>query len=68
MKYGYARVSTDDQNPAMQLAALKKAGCKTPVFKDELTGAHVNRPALALSLKLLDLSWPSSTGCSGRLL
>ena len=28
MKYGYARVSTDDQNPALQLAALKRA----PVF------------------------------------
>ena len=39
MKYGYARVSTEDQNPAMQLTALKKAGCKT-VFKDEVTGAH----------------------------
>jgi hypothetical protein len=34
MKYGYARVSTDDQNPALQHAALKKAGCQT-VFKDE---------------------------------
>ena len=32
MKYGYTRVSTDDQTPALQLAALKKAGCKT-VFK-----------------------------------
>ena len=53
MKYGYARVSTDDQNPAMQLGALKKAGCKTPVFKDELTGAHVNRPALTRCLKIL---------------
>ena len=53
MKYGYARVSTDDQNPAMQLAALKKAGCKT-VFRDELTGAHVNRPALTRCLKTLD--------------
>jgi DNA invertase Pin-like site-specific DNA recombinase len=52
MKYGYARVSTEDQNPAMQLAALKKAGCKT-VFKDEVTGAHVNRPALARCLKAL---------------
>ena len=53
MKYGYARVSTEDQNPAMQLAALKKAGCKT-VFKDEATGAHVNRPALARCLKKLE--------------
>jgi DNA invertase Pin-like site-specific DNA recombinase len=52
MKYGYARVSTDDQNPAMQLAALKKAGCKT-VFKDEVTGAHVNRPSLTRCLKAL---------------
>ena len=46
MKYGYARVSTDDQNPALQLAALKKAGCHT-VFKDEgLSGATTKRPAL----------------------
>jgi DNA invertase Pin-like site-specific DNA recombinase len=49
MKYGYAHISTEDQNPAMQLAALKKAGCKT-VFKDEVTGAHVNRPALRRSI------------------
>ena len=34
MKYGYARVSTDDQTPALQLAALKGTGCKT-IFKDE---------------------------------
>jgi DNA invertase Pin-like site-specific DNA recombinase len=53
MKYGYARVSTEDQNPAMQLAALKKAGCKT-VFKDEVTGAHVNRPALTRCLKAVE--------------
>jgi DNA invertase Pin-like site-specific DNA recombinase len=53
MKYGYARVSTDDQNPALQLAALKKAGGKT-VFKDEgLSGATVNRPALTRCLKTL---------------
>jgi DNA invertase Pin-like site-specific DNA recombinase len=53
MKYGYARVSTDDQNPALQLGALKAAGCKT-VFKDEATGAHVKRPALTRCLKKLD--------------
>jgi len=53
MKYGYARVSTDDQNPALQLAALKKAGCKT-VFKDEgISGVTPKRPALARCLKAL---------------
>jgi hypothetical protein len=54
MKYGYARVSTDDQNPALQLAALKKAGCET-VFKDEgLSGATTKRPALLRCLKKLE--------------
>ncbi len=53
MKYGYARVSTEDQNPAMQLAALKKAGCKI-VLKDQVTGADVNRPVLTRCLKKLE--------------
>ena len=53
MKYGYARVSTDDQSPALQLTALKKAGCKI-VFKDEgLSGATTKRPALLRCLKTL---------------
>src|SRR5262245_37437236 len=53
MKYGYARVSTDDQNPALQLAALQKAGC-TSVFKDEgISGATTKRPALTRCLKTL---------------
>ena len=53
MKYGYARVSTDDQNPALQLVALHKAGC-TSVFKDEgLSGATTKRPALIRCLKAL---------------
>jgi DNA invertase Pin-like site-specific DNA recombinase len=51
MKYGYARVSTEDQHQAKQLASLKKAGCKT-VFK--VTGAHVKRPALTRCLKKLE--------------
>jgi DNA invertase Pin-like site-specific DNA recombinase len=53
MKYGYARVSTDDQNPALQLAALKKAGCQT-AFKDGLSGATTKRPALLRRLKRLE--------------
>ena len=53
MKYGYARVSTTDQNTALQLTALKKAGCKK-IFKDEgLSGATTKRPALARCLKAL---------------
>jgi len=54
IKYGYARVSTDDQNPALQLAALEKAGCQT-VFRDEgLPGATTKRPALLRCLKKLE--------------
>src|ERR1035438_10901878 len=54
MKYGYARVSTDDQNPALQLTALQKAGCKT-VFKDDASsGATTKRPALLRCLKKLE--------------
>src|ERR1700685_3412035 len=54
VKYGYARVSTDDQTPALQLAALKKAGCKT-IFKDAgLSGATTKRPALLRCLKKLE--------------
>ena len=53
MKYGYARVSTDDQNSAMQLTALKRAGCKT-IFTDEgISGATTKRPALTRCLKAL---------------
>ena len=53
MKYSYARVSTDDQSTALQLAALKRAGCKT-LFKDEgLSGATTERPALLRCLKAM---------------
>jgi len=52
MKIGYAWVSTDDQNPDLQLAALKQAGCKR-VFADKATGAHIQRPELAKCLKAL---------------
>jgi DNA invertase Pin-like site-specific DNA recombinase len=43
MKIGYARVSTDDQNPALQIAALKRAGCKL-IFTDTAGGASRKRP------------------------
>jgi DNA invertase Pin-like site-specific DNA recombinase len=53
MQYGYARVSTDDQNTALQRAALQRAGCMT-IFTDKgLSGATGKRPALTRCLKAL---------------
>lgn len=45
MKIGYARVSTEDQNPDLQLAALRQAGCEK-IFTDKAIGANVKRPEL----------------------
>jgi DNA invertase Pin-like site-specific DNA recombinase len=50
MKYGYARVSTADQDPALQLVALKKAGCRQAFTGPGLSGATTKRPALILLL------------------
>jgi DNA invertase Pin-like site-specific DNA recombinase len=53
VKYGYARVSTDDQNPALQLAALKKSGCKTLFRDDGISGTVSRRPGLSRCLRKL---------------
>jgi DNA invertase Pin-like site-specific DNA recombinase len=53
MKYGYARVSTDDQKADLQRAALKSAGCKKLFTDDGLSGATIKRPALLRCLKML---------------
>src|SRR5262245_42806585 len=52
MNIGYCRVSMDDQNPDLQLAALKRAGCRR-IYTDKATGAHVKRPELEKCLKAL---------------
>jgi hypothetical protein len=49
-KYGYARFSTDDQDPALQLAALKKASCRQTFTDHGISGATTKYPALARCL------------------
>jgi DNA invertase Pin-like site-specific DNA recombinase len=51
MKFGYARVSTDDQNADLQRAALKKAGASKIFTDDGLSDATTKRPALLRCLK-----------------
>jgi len=43
--FGYARVSTIDQNLDTQLEALQRAGCDE-IFQDKITGMSTSRPAL----------------------
>ena len=46
MKFGYARVSSKDQNLALQIEALTKAGCKR-IFQEKQSGKNIqDRPEL----------------------
>ncbi len=54
---GYARVSTTEQDPALQLDALADAGC-VRTFCDHASGALDQRPELA---RVLDQLRPGDT-------
>ena len=45
MKFGYARVSTKDQNLNLQVDALKKSGCEK-IYREVAKGAKTDRPKL----------------------
>ena len=49
MLIGYARVSTQDQNPQLQSDALEQAGCER-IFTDKASGAIAERTALREAL------------------
>jgi len=49
MKVGYARVSTRDQHLALQLDALRKAGCRQ-IYEEVVSGARAERPVLQQTL------------------
>jgi DNA invertase Pin-like site-specific DNA recombinase len=63
MTLGYARISTSDQDEALQLDALAKAGCAR-VFTDRASGAIEDRPGLA---ELLDHARPGDVVVVWRL-
>jgi DNA invertase Pin-like site-specific DNA recombinase len=52
MKYGYARVSTDGQSVAAQVAALKAVGSEK-VFREVASGAKTDRAQLRKAITAL---------------
>ena len=52
MLIGYARVSTRDQKPHLQLDALREAGCER-VFEETSSGAKRDRPELKAALDFI---------------
>ena len=52
MKFGYARVSSKDQNLERQLEVLNGLGLKK-IFQEKISGKDNNRPQLKLMLELI---------------
>lgn len=52
MLIGYVRVSTNDQNTALQRNALSSAGCEL-IFEDVISGSKSERPGLKKMLRAL---------------
>src|SRR5690554_6507827 len=57
MIFGYARVSTEDQNLNRQLDQLKESGAEK-IYQEKITGTKKSRPELT---KLLEYARPGDT-------
>ena len=53
MLIGYVRVSTNEQNTALQRDALQRSGCEL-IFEDKISGKSTNRPGLNRALRQLN--------------
>lgn len=49
---GYARVSTQDQDTALQTDALEKVGC-IEIFRDKCSGSAKDRPGLSQAMRFI---------------
>lgn len=63
MKFGYARVSTQDQDLGVQVQALKAAGCEN-ILSEKVSGTSAARPELT---RLLDKLRPGDVVVVWRL-
>jgi len=52
MLVGYVRVSTSEQNTALQRDALERSGCEL-IFEDKMSGKTADRPGLKRLLRTL---------------
>jgi predicted site-specific integrase-resolvase len=63
MLIGYARVSTADQNLALQRDALTEAGCQK-MFTEQMSGAVTDRPGHETphdrALRIIRLMWSTA--------
>ena len=53
MKYGYARVSTNQQDTKLQIDALLASGCEK-IYEDKMSGTKTDRPELNNCLKAMN--------------
>ena len=53
MKYGYARVSTNQQDTQLQIHALQAAGC-IKIYQETMSGTKTDRPELNQCLKAMN--------------
>ena len=52
MRVGYARVSTQDQSPSLQIDALEAAGCEE-IFQEKVSSRKAERPELEACIRML---------------